>query len=1460
MQPERRARATYNGMNQDLAKTSSERVGYYYQGRNITLVFNKSTGNSVIQNERGNSKLVAIPTLRFLVTGTDVQLRDADTNGILSTQSFSRDVNDIIDPGFLNTDLSAPTIIGATRVRDELIVFTTHAAVDCIWKIDYNYDYSPTVTLLWAGDANFSTSNPIKAEGNFENTKVKKLYWEDGKRNQLRHFNYGVTNPLDTLAVFLDATPEVTFVQPFVQERIPGGNMEAGVAQYCYNYYNINGAQTKISPLSSGYPVSKNGRGLSVNEEGGDAFRIEIDGLDQNYDYIRVYRIMYTNSSGTPGVTILYDAEANTNKLTILDDGSTSIGTSSISELDQLGAGPFYPNTIASKDGILFMGNVQEQEFDLSGYDCRAYTFRKSTTTTNIFDDNGKRFKVNGSFQIVEEETNGVTTTPTAYNVPTNHDAINPSIVPTRQSPTGTVSLDDIVSWNDTAAQNFWSSGANALAARNYQFQYNNTTLGAEGLNIKLEWVDDPLTADSQQPKEFRNYVYRSYKRGEVYRFAVVFWNKYGQKTFAYWIGDFRCPTLQPVNGVTLNRYIYQSGNPVVAYPKFTLKNMAALRDAGAVGYKIVRMERDSTDREVVSQGVVNPLMYLGEGNQPASFKGYNLVMPLRILFSGTTSTAYSNPSNRFNIGFNARLRQIDGINLATVGTLLPVTDPGLHSLSSEEGNSNQLGLRGDYLHLHSPETIFDDSLEENKTAYLRHFGQIKADSLNTLMSIFAATNEYIAASPVPHSSDLGGSPGTTHWKKHYYLGHDSSFTAGTDFGIATRHKGYSMVADEVFLASGASHFDTDNLEDVSVVAAGGLNGQLSETDVYFQRFNNRYYYRRGSYRDMQAIGARTLVTRPYTDYSYFKYVDDNNHWDNSLAQAKSSGTEAQSYFLMAEYVKPLSRSRYSGWTYEARQTNSYIEAGDYVDIASGSTSIINVRNGDTFVSLFSSFRLQWYDSADQGLGNTAIPQSSPGDLTVTAHEWVTFPVESRFNLAYRDDKSQPELSTMDIDKDSLESYNSAYHREMNGFIRPSKPLTFKEVVDFDVITRYSDTKLTNETIDSWLQFRINNFGECDSKRGAITGFYRFNDRFIVTQENGIGLWSINPTALTESTAGTIQLGTGATLQDYSVLSDIYGTRHRMGAVIGKRSLYVMDTDNKKFISVIDDPNVGVSDIKGMYSFFDKQIQNNSVLDGGSPLLSEGVCMGYDPDTYNVYVTTYSSNRSSGGGSGAAPVAEGGEGGESNAPIIVITPGRDGEDEGIITASSSIDYSFTLSYNEITGSFVALHDYLPKLYFNDRRHMFTPGSFSGASTEVWTHNIGDYGSYYGTIQNSYLRHLLAPDAMEDKLWLWLMYRLEVRSGDDTVVNHNLDSYRVWHGAQDTTTIDLDPTVARPNAKQLFRTWRIPIKRDPTSRKSRQRLTNQWVYAQLNFDNNLVEGNSYQYMLHDLEVVYQHAIY
>jgi len=167
---------------------------------------------------------------------------------------------------------------------------------------------------------------------------------------------------------------------------------------------------------------------------------------------------------------------------------------------------------------------------------------------------------------------------------------------------------------------------------------------------------------------------------------------------------------------------------------------------------------------------------------------------------------------------------------------------------------------------------------------------------------------------------------------------------------------------------------------------------------------------------------------------------------------------------------------------------------------------------------------------------------------------------------------------------------------------------------------------------------------------------------------------------------------------------------------------------------------------------------------------------------------------------------------------------------------------------------------LPKLYFNDRRHMFTPGSFSGASTEVWTHNIGDYGSYYGTIQNSYLRHLLAPDAMEDKLWLWLMYRLEVRSGDDTVVNHNLDSYRVWHGAQDTTTIDLDPTVARPNAKQLFRTWRIPIKRDPTSRKSRQRLTNQWVYAQLNFDNNLVEGNSYQYMLHDLEVVYQHAIY
>jgi len=1497
MSQERLAKAGYLGMNQDISKKSPERVKFYYQGRNLTIIFNGATGNGVAQNEKGNTKLVTLPNIIFAVNPdtvkkaspgpiyTESTLPDTVATQFITTYNTDADVagwdtavyglpgtpiipsaSDVIQYSYMSRSLdvgiainvhhTGQKIIGATKAREKLILFSTNGSLDCIWEVTYDYDYDPTITLKYVGDANFSVSNPIKAISNYENENIHKVYWVDGKRNQGRHFNFAADSPHNTYTSNLNSTPEATFTQPVIAQRIPGGNLSAGIVQYAYNYFNLNGSQSKLSPLSHASPVHKDGRGLAVNEDGGDSFRVTIDSLDARFDYVRLYRIHYLNESGTPSITILSDTEIDTVSLSFVDDGDAGLGTSSVSEFTQLGAGPYYPNTLESKDNYLFYGNVQEQEFDVTDFDTRAYAFPKSSTTSYIFSGHGARYTLNGAtWKLTSLLTNGVTTA-LNENVAANHDAINPSIVPTLQDETGTITADPTISWLDTAAQLYWSG--TPAAARDTQFQYNSTTLGAKGPNITLEWRTDKLTAALEQPKERNNYIYRSYKTGEVYRFAIVFYNKFGQKTFANWIGDFKVPTLEQTDGVkrgtsSFYNHIFQDYNPVVAYPRFTVNNLSDLRDAGVVSYSIVRMERSETDKGVISQGIINPLMYSDSSLLNFTYSTINHVLPMRSIADGTVTrgTAYAAPSGRYYATFNSYIDNTDTTMPQNVTTL---------PLSSEEITSNQTVMRGDFFSFYSPDTMFDNSFEADPSSTrIRFFGQILGEKYNTQLANFST----ISGNPFAYKQVVEtASDNATRWADHFYLGQESADFYGDDFGAASRHKAYAMMSQNAYLYdnAGVAQWDSPYLVEGSVVGGSALNVSIGD-GARFEEFNNRYYLRYDVFgvnkRDMIGLGARTLIAKPYNNADYFNYVVSNGHFEASTYSA--SAATAKSMHMLVEYVKPVGPGRYNGWTYEARQTNSYVEAGAYTDISTGSTSTINVRNGDTFIDMFRIMKTSWYSSASLSFGSSDVANHPGGTDSVSCQEWLSFPLETKYNLAFRADKSRDNVLEFEADTADYQEYNNVYHRTPNAITFPAKPLTFQEVVDFDVITRYSDVKFNNEETDSWTVFRTNNFQECDTTLGAITGFYKFNDAFVVTQENGIGLWLINPTAVSATSEGAIILGTGGILQDYVIKSTIYGTRHRFGAIVGKRSVYVMDTDNKKFISVVEDPNVGLSDIKGMYSFFDKQLQNESVLNGGSPLETEGVMMGYDPDTYNVYLTVFSYNRSSGGGGEDIAVEGGGEIVDSQNEVL--TDGTDGEDGGVVTATSGIDYSFTLSYNEISQSFVALHDYLPKIYFNDHKHLFTGGNTSGTlTTDAWIHNYGDYGNYYGTTYNSYVRHLLAPDADYNKVWNYFEYNMEVYNGTASVPGYQLASYRCWNTKQDTTTTSLDLTLYPRRSHKHFNEWRIPVGRDINSRNQRQRMYNPWQYYQLNIDNSLVSGNSYRYIIHDLMMAYQLAMY
>jgi hypothetical protein len=129
--------------------------------------------------------------------------------------------------------------------------------------------------------------------------------------------------------------------------------------------------------------------------------------------------------------------------------------------------------------------------------------------------------------------------------------------------------------------------------------------------------------------------VVRSLRRGEVYRYGIVFYNKYGSRTNVFWIQDIRTPGIHDTfvdvckkkstkstsygkaTGLTMQTYVTDStGEPTtelnsVVYSmavgiKFDVTIPQVLRDVGIVGYEIVRCEKNITNTRNIYQAVLS--------------------------------------------------------------------------------------------------------------------------------------------------------------------------------------------------------------------------------------------------------------------------------------------------------------------------------------------------------------------------------------------------------------------------------------------------------------------------------------------------------------------------------------------------------------------------------------------------------------------------------------------------------------------------------------------------------------------------------------------------------------------------------------------------------------------------------------------------------------------------------------
>lgn len=469
---------------------------------------------------------------------------------------------------------------------------------------------------------------------NYESENNIKLYLADSI-HPIMVFN--ISN--DFLYKELDkclSYPEAVCKPPVFEEYVPG-KIEFGVVSYCYQLYNRYGIHTGASIQCQQIPIGnydfdnryvKCGGKQGAISNCGVKISIQIPRDYWHLDYIKVFRVQYTQNGQMPIVSVIYDAKVNFNKqdsteLIINDVGNDPIENISIEELNSLQGVRIIPNSLASKDGFLFAANtktIQTTIKDFDKWDARAFRFNYENKST-ITDVNGNdTFTIDAHEHGIEDDSVAVP--------PFDHDCYDGTYNNINKEASlysANFVFDSKYQWVGGSGKNIeWrfviSSQVEDSCIK--ETDKNNTRkIGtlynySQKENVQQNnvfYIDKNFKPSIIEKAEFdpginkNTWLIKSLRRNEIYRYGIVLYDKYCQASPVKWIADIRTPN------VTEEGFQLMSSNTIVNGKRYELviRNLGIQFKVkslpeGCTGYQIVRCARHESDIATISQGVLS--------------------------------------------------------------------------------------------------------------------------------------------------------------------------------------------------------------------------------------------------------------------------------------------------------------------------------------------------------------------------------------------------------------------------------------------------------------------------------------------------------------------------------------------------------------------------------------------------------------------------------------------------------------------------------------------------------------------------------------------------------------------------------------------------------------------------------------------------------------------------------------
>jgi hypothetical protein len=1139
------------------------------------------------------------------------------TNPVLVDGSFPA-VQDPLFTVVKNEELTNLRTIGGGFFKDDFILVTTNDntltpdSFGQIWYVPFD-PVTETITDLENGflsidkhlkfndNLNLSARYPIRRIiSSFETDEYGFIYLTDA---------YNIPRVFNVLDEFSKATPisntsfvsQAQFGKVVLNSVIDGGSIPSGSSvQISFRLRSSSGAVTTFAPLSPSIPItaytSLTPYGVTIKGQAPEvnlsakSLRLDFSELDTSYNLLEVIVIIYSYKGipevfSNPFVSI---GSNGTVSLTISNNGSERLSDTQIAEiLPRIKT----VNDLAVKDNRMLLLGVTTD--DLLDFDTRAYRFEPNNGNTNISDAILGAFPPFNLQQLVD----GLIT------VPEDHDCLHSSI-----NPDFTISDNTLEVFNSD--NEIGGEGINIkytikrdveLVGDTIKSFNNNASLSRPESNpgtfsnVEIELVPGQvvdLSGEFRDYKSIKASTYlRGYRSGEVYPFAIQFFDLQGNPYEPKWIADVRFPFINSptATGVLPERTEVVNGEVIMRplYIEFELKNLTPLKEKVS-GFTIVRCERLPEDKSILAEGFIVPTISVSNVQElPPDINDITDLTP-------TNSVLHVTPS----------------VNRATIlppnpqlGTLWDIHNPHISSFAPAAFNTPD--AQESIVALLSPEAFNTETDITFSTSDILTQTDLY-NSISTSQRVVLNTSADDAAFYV--------------WNRLYP---SSKIVNNVDHQILGGIKAHSL-----------TWFNSSTINN-TILPSRVFNYLPEGNNLYIQYSVFREYV-------VNPATSTNAVTRSYnyTSTSNKYYINiGQNKIDYQFINENEADT-SKSTMIATGVARRLNFSQYEGNTYEARKRRKYINCSSFTTLRN---STINVFGGDT--------TLHWFDTiymGRAGVREIGTPPSAYGFLQITPSIsnsnpkfWVymsgvveadynyDLKVGNRATFNFNHDAANLEAVNAQLTPirlEQIESYNinSAYDQSTN--LKVYTPIAEESRITNNLISSVwpSERKILGEISDSWRIFRPANIYDLDYIYGPIQRGEIFNDNLFTFQNRAIAVIPINERVmLNDETNTALVLGSGDIVGAHKYLSIESGTTQPFSIVKTDNALYFYDSRLGRISSLSSNGGSPISIQTGMDSHVRGLVNQSNIINTFDPLNRIGIIAAADKRLNRIFFTIH---------------------------------------------------------------------------------------------------------------------------------------------------------------------------------------------------------------------------------------------